>query len=306
MSSVEAVHPSIDQLQNVLDEGRILILGGQIILGFLYRCVFEPGYDRLPRLSQELILAALLLIVIAFILLMWPIAYHRILGGGARRPSLRRFVEKILMPALPLFALSMGLTLYVAIEKVAGRPLAIESCAASTALALFLWYGVRHESPERRHNVMDQSHGRQTLDQKIKHVLTEARMVLPGAQALLGFQFITVVLDDFDRLPQVSKEIHLISLLATALSTVFLMTPAAHHRIVEHGENSEQFHRFAGKFVLLAMIPLAAGIAGDFFVVLQKVTGSAALAAAAAAALLAVAYGLWFGVTFYKKLSASS
>jgi hypothetical protein len=145
----------------------------------------------------------------------------------------------------------------------------------------------------------------ETLSDNIKHVLTEARMVLPGAQALLGFQFVTILLDDFDRLPQSSKQVHLISLLATALSTVLLMTPAAQHRIVEKGANTEEFHRLAGRFVLMAMVPLAVGIAGDFFVVMRKVTSSVALATTSATALLAVSYGFWFGYTLYRRSEPS-
>jgi len=92
---------------------------------------------------------------------------------------------------------------------------------------------------------MKDSQEAETLNNKIKHVLTEARMVLPGAQALLGFQIVTMVLDDFDRLPESSKQVHLISLLATALSTVLLV---AYHRIVEQGANTEAFHRLAGRY----------------------------------------------------------
>ena len=40
------------------------------------------------------------------------------------------------------------------------------------------------------------------LSTRIKQVLTEARVVLPGAQALLGFQFIAVLTDSFARLPK--------------------------------------------------------------------------------------------------------
>lgn len=143
----------------------------------------------------------------------------------------------------------------------------------------------------------------ETLNDKIKHVLTEARMVLPGAQALLGFQFVTMVLDDFDRLPESSKQVHLISLLATALSTVLLMAPAAYHRIVEQGANTEVFHRLASRYIVWSMVPLALGITGDFYVVMRKVTGSVALAATSAAVLLSISYGLWFGYTLHLRSS---
>lgn len=35
----------------------------------------------------------------------------------------------------------------------------------------------------------------------MEEVLTECRMVLPGAQALLGFQLAIVLMEAFDRLP---------------------------------------------------------------------------------------------------------
>lgn len=63
------------------------------------------------------------------------------------------------------------------------------------------------------------------LKDKIKHVLTEARVVLPGAQALLGFQLITFLMDGFEKLPNLLKYVHLISLCLTAVSIILLMTP---------------------------------------------------------------------------------
>src|SRR5579885_1158371 len=141
-----------------------------------------------------------------------------------------------------------------------------------------------------------------SLHDKIRHVLTEARMVLPGAQALLGFQFVTLLMGDFDRLPASSKYVHLASLLSIALSTILLMTPAAHHRVVEKGENTEAFHRFASRFVLAALIPLALGVCGDFFVVARKATGSLAISFSVTASLFCVFFGLWFGLTLHRRI----
>lgn len=296
-----------EKLQNALDEGRTLILGAQIIVGLLYRTVFEPGYDRFPRHAQLLVIDALVLVLAAFVLLMAPVSYHRIVDRGENRTDLNSFVLAIMKPTLPLFALSMGLTLYIATEKVDSVALAVICSVTGAGLALMLWYGVGsgRKKPRRSKPVKDTQEP-ETLNDKIKHVLTEARMVLPGAQALLGFQFVTMVLDDFDRLPESSKQVHLISLLATALSTVLLMAPAAHHRIVEQGANSEAFHRLAGRFIIWSMVPLALGIAGDFYVVMRKVTSSVALAATGAAALLAISYGFWFGYALYQRSQSSS
>jgi len=64
-------------------------------------------------------------------------------------------------------------------------------------------------------------------------------------------------MDGFEKLPNLLKYVHLISLCLTAVSIILLMTPAAYHRIVERGEETEHFHRFARKTLLAAMAPLA-------------------------------------------------
>lgn len=53
--------------------------------------------------------------------------------------------------------------------------------------------------------------------------------------------------------------------------------------------------------LLAAMLPLALGIAGDFFVVARKITESKTVAAILAALTLMLFYGLWFGYTFYRR-----
>ena len=79
------------------------------------------------------------------------------------------------------------------------------------------------------------------------------------------------------------------------------MAVAAYHRIVEQGNDTEHFHDFASRMVLAAMVPLALGITGDFYVVTAKVTGSAEMAAALSFVMLLFFFGLWFGYSLYKR-----
>ena len=132
-----------------------------------------------------------------------------------------------------------------------------------------------------------------SLEHRIVQVLTEARVVLPGAQALLGFQLAMVLMEPFEKLPAAAKAAHLCSLLFIALAVVVLMAPAAYHRIVERGEDTERFHTFAGRMVLLALALLAPGFCGDLYVVLVRSQIHAAAGIALAA--LAVFYAAWFG-----------
>jgi Family of unknown function (DUF6328) len=144
------------------------------------------------------------------------------------------------------------------------------------------------------------------LDEEIRHALTEIRMVLPGAQALLGFQFVTLLLEDFSRLPESLKQVHLLSLALMTIAVVLLMTPAAYHRIVEKGENTERFHRFASRMLMASLIPMGFGFATDFYIVVWKVTDSGVWAWTATLVLLAMIFGFWFGLPLYRRCRKSA
>ena len=74
-----------------------------------------------------------------------------------------------------------------------------------------------------------------SLNERITQMLTEAHVVLPGVQALLGFQLISVISQSFEKLPASSKLGHAVSLGCVTLAVILLMAPAAYHRIVFSG-----------------------------------------------------------------------
>jgi hypothetical protein len=241
-------------------------------------------------------------------LLLWPGAFHQQVERGQDTPRAHAFTSQVMRWALLPFAVGLGLDLWTPFDRELGTVAAVLVALAATAFALFCWYRlswVTGHSPtpaQGRHEMSDDQPQKGTpLETRIRQVLTEARVVLPGAQALLGFQLIAVLADGFDKLPETSRMLHLVSLILLALSTVLLMTPAAYHRVVERGENTERFHRFASRLVLIAMVPLALAIAGDAYIVVDKVTHSPALAVAITLVLLAFFFGCWFGYTAYAR-----
>src|SRR4051812_21641792 len=65
------------------------------------------------------------------------------------------------------------------------------------------------------------------LDSAASHLLEECRMVLPGVQALFGFQLIAVFNQGFDeKLSSGQQQLHFAALFLVAVSTALLMTPA--------------------------------------------------------------------------------
>jgi hypothetical protein len=299
-----------DKLKTALDESRMLILGSQVLIGFGYRSAFEPGFERLSHAGQLLELLSLVILLIVVGLLMSPGAYHRIVHHGEDTSDVHSFTTRVMDFALLPFAFVLAVDIGVAGSLIAGRVFGILAGLTAGTLAIFFWYGLEwfqkrrlRQSNERAGKMgkEDARRSRTKLQDKIEQVLTEARVVLPGAQALLGFQFATVLVDGFEKLPPASKYVHLASLGLMALSIVLLMAPAAYHRIVENGEESERFHGFASMMLLAAMVPLPLGISGDTFVVVLKVTGSVALSLMVCLSVLLWFYCLWFGYTFYRR-----
>jgi hypothetical protein len=133
------------------------------------------------------------------------------------------------------------------------------------------------------------------LGQEAMHILEEARMVLPGIQALFGFQLIAVFNQRFSTdLPQSEQVVHLVALLLTAVSAAIIMTPAAYHRQAERGQVSAYFIGLASRLMTLAMVPLMLGICLDAFVVSRLILEDFAAAAIVALALLCLFSALWF------------
>jgi len=300
-----------DKIKTTLDEGRILIIGAQVLLGFQFRSVFEKGFEKLSTHAQYMKLGGLALMLLAVMLLMWPSAYHQIIEDGEDTHALQRFATTVMSLALLPFALGLGVDFFVGAEFLFGRTQGIIAGLGAFVVALFFWYGLealrrgshKHQAKEKQEmsaKKVEEESGTKLKD-KIQQALTEVRMVLPGAQALLGFQFVSLYMESFEKLPQSSKYVHFMSLSLVALSIVLLMTPAAYHRLVERGENTEHFHRFTSRTLLASMLPLALGITGDFYVVARKVTESDGLSMALAGLALLTFYGLWFGFTFYRR-----
>jgi len=139
------------------------------------------------------------------------------------------------------------------------------------------------------------------LGDRIKHALEELRVVVPGTQALLGFQFIAVFSEGFTKLPQWSKDVHFVALLSVTLSGLLLMMPAAFHRIVYEGNDTEEVHSFASRTCIAAMAVLAMGICLDLLVVGRVILGQDLLPgiiAICAGGLFVIG---WFAYPLYRR-----
>src|SRR5438105_231817 len=108
-----------------------------------------------------------------------------------------------------------------------------------------------------------------------QYLLDESRMVLPGMQALFGFQMIAVFSNGFgEQLNAFEQSLHLVAIVLVAISIALIMAPAAFHRQTGPQQVSQDFVHLSTRLLLFSMPPLALGVSIDFYLVARVIVGS--------------------------------
>jgi Family of unknown function (DUF6328) len=285
------------KVKTALDENRLLILGAQVLFGFQFQAVFQEAFAELPSVSRGMNSVALTLMALTICLLIAPSMHHRIVEGGADTNRIHRVAGLFAGAALAPFGVSLGLDIFIVVEHVLGLFAAVIAGSAFCALAAVLWFilglVLRFSLKVR---AMPKKEEPTPLPTRIEQMLTEARVILPGAQALLGFQLAVTFTRSFGELDVVAKLVHVAALCCVALAVVLLMTPAALHRIAFRGEDTKSFLNLGSGFVLAAPIALALGLAGDMQVAIGKATDASGSATIIATVSFVVLMGFWYAV----------
>ena len=119
--------------------------------------------------------------------------------------------------------------------------------------------------PMKRHHEDDAG---ESLSESVTHLLEECRMVLPGIQALFGFQLIAVFNSTFwTKLDRVEQLIHYAALGLIACSVELVMTNSAVHRQSEPITVSKRFLSMSTRLLFWSMYPLMSAILLDFYLI---------------------------------------
>ena len=135
----------------------------------------------------------------------------------------------------------------------------------------------------------------ESLEKEASHMLGEARMVLPGMQALFGFQLIAVYNQSFSTLLSSDEQLlHLAGLLLTAAAIALLMTPAAYHRQAEPHQISRTFLQLSSRLLTLGMFALMLSIEVNCYLISHVILKRKLVSGVIAAGLGLWFLGLWF------------
>src|SRR4029453_16077357 len=137
---------------------------------------------------------------------------------------------------------------------------------------------------------------RETLEEEATHVTDEARMLLPGVQAVLGFQLVAVFNQRFQDLSSGEQVLHLTAFLLMALAMGLVMAPAAYHRQVERGSVSQHFVDLSSALLTLALLPLIAGLGLDAYLIARLILVDEEIAMIVAGGVSMTLLCLWYGL----------
>src|SRR4029079_5922620 len=142
------------RIKIALDETRLLILGSQVLFGFLLQSVFQNAFETLSRSSQFLVCAALSLMVLSIGCLIAPSMQYRIVEAGQSTARLERAASHLAAMGLLPFIASLGLALFIVFERIFGGLAGLAVGIASAALAGFFWFGLAWLIGDRRRQTM--------------------------------------------------------------------------------------------------------------------------------------------------------
>ena len=135
----------------------------------------------------------------------------------------------------------------------------------------------------------------------MRDIIEEARVILPGVQALFGFQTIAVFNDRFAELPSFAVTCHLVGLGMVILAVALVMTPAIYYRVVGPAYVTERMVKRSSRLLRSALWPLAGGLALDMFTVIYVATEQLQVSVWGALATLIVLSSLWFAFPWIER-----
>src|ERR1700704_4194399 len=226
------------KVKTALDENRLLILGAQVLFGFQFQGVFQESFAFLPSYARDLNSLALILMALTIGLLIAPSMQHRIVEGGQDTVRIHRLAGMFAGIATLPFGISLGVDVFIVFDHQLGIPIATIAGGSFSVLVALLWFVLGFALRlSLKVPVMSEKEEPTTLATRIEQMLTEARVIVPGVQALLGFQLTVAFTRALEQLDAALKLVHVTALCFVAVAVVLLMTPAALHRIAFKGQD---------------------------------------------------------------------
>lgn len=145
---------------------------------------------------------------------------------------------------------------------------------------------------------------KERLDRNLLELLNELRVALPGVQVLFAFLLTVPFTQRFETLTSGQETVYYGTLIATAISTVLLIAPSAHHRINFRRQDKHYIVFLANRLTIAGLAFLALAMSGVMLLITDVLYGTTATVIAGTVTVLAFAT-LWYVVPIMRRLRRS-
>lgn len=198
-----------------------------MLFGFQFNGIFQELFVDLPYPSRVLEACGLTLLMISIAFLVAPSMHHRLVEGGQDNARVLRLATDFAGLALLPLTFALAFDMFVAVAWTLGLVTGIIIGATFFLAAILSWYVLEFLLLRSKKPAMAKDRTVRTpLDVEVDQLLTEARLIIPGAQALLGFQFAVTLMRAFAELPDAVKMLHVAALCCIGLAVILLIAPA--------------------------------------------------------------------------------
>lgn len=136
-------------LNELLQELRVMQTGVQIITGFLLTIPFTARFESLDQTQKWVYLAVLMASVVATALIVAPVAFHRTLFRRGEREWIVEATNRSARYGLAALAATMTGAVWLVFDVVVGAPVSHVVSAVSAVLFVALWSVIPFASRRR-------------------------------------------------------------------------------------------------------------------------------------------------------------
>ena len=129
-------------LGELLQELRVAITGVQILFAFLLGLAFTQRFSRLGSFEFDVYTATLLVTALATIVLIAPVALHRLVFRRGQKAALVAVGDRLLLVGLGLLVTAISGAVLLILDVVLGRTAGIVGGAGTAAVGLLTWYAL--------------------------------------------------------------------------------------------------------------------------------------------------------------------
>ncbi|CAM3602266.1 DUF6328 family protein [Smaragdicoccus niigatensis] len=124
---------------SLLQELRVVQTGVQLLTGFLLTLPFQQHFDTLSPLLKGVYLVAVAASVMATLLLVSPVAAHRILFRQRKLEATIMTAHRLALAGLGLLGIALAAVTFIIFAVVAGSLWSMVACGVAVAAFVIFW-----------------------------------------------------------------------------------------------------------------------------------------------------------------------